>query len=140
MAIEEMEADEVIRRWIYSKNQDNQLDVDQRRFVWIMCRSLLKRDFSIPQVEKYNNSFFWRKDHTHSNPYNNWFLRFPETCPSFVFQQLSTNTGVHDLIAASRIVPFPADSNFSPEIEKEDIAGKSSAKVWQGGCWRRDGL
>ena len=101
LALEQAEADEKDRKYIYSKNPDQQLDEEQRRFIWIMSRVFTRRKFQMTDVETYNESFFWRDDHSNSNPYNNWFLQFPEWCPSFLFHQFVTTTGTRDLFGVS---------------------------------------
>ena len=76
---------------------DQHLDVEQWRFIWILTCPLLEREGGIHDIETYNNSFFFPKRLEEATPYNNWFLRFPETCPSFLFQQFVTPNALIDL-------------------------------------------
>jgi hypothetical protein len=101
LELEDAEADDAAKKYIHSKNADQHLDEEQRRFIWIMCRPLLEGQARITDIELYNTSFFLPDDLSKANPYNNWFLRFPECCPSFLFQQLVTYNGVTDLVNVS---------------------------------------
>src|SRR6201999_1366578 len=95
--LEDLEAPEYFKKWINSRTGRQQLDVEQRRWVWINLRQLLNKEEggSLLEVESYLNGWFILDDMREATPYNNWYLRFPQSCPAFLFTQFKTMESIN---------------------------------------------
>lgn len=103
------EASDEIKSFIHGEpptTQSLNLDTHQRRFIYILSRPLLslKKGYNLRAIEKYIDAIFFAPNLAEANAYNNWFLRFPECSPSFVWRELGSGVGLQAFVSVSLCV------------------------------------
>ena len=128
IALQELEASPEVVAWIVAagRSKDQHFDEEQRRFTWILMRWILRQKISPTEVEQYFEDLLNPADLSKATPYNYWYFRFPEYCPSLPFYQFATSDGIQKQQNVSLFLTSLLHLRFRQLIKKKWSQFKAS--------------